>query len=197
MFPVKRDYKFGYKSGQRTFYGTIHRGVDLIIPSGTPLYMPKDGVIIGSYWGPQGGYRIEFSIAGQKHRFLHLRRAIAQPGASKEGAIIAYSGNSGLLTTGPHLHWDIYDNKWIDPLSIVWDNKDMTKEQEEKYKKEIRKLNTEIGRVTKERDNALKDKDEEIKAKQDNYDLWQYEVDRANKAEETLKQIQDLTKSYG
>lgn len=204
MFPIKGKYTYGYKQGDRTFYGTTHKGVDLIIPSGTPIYMPKDGVIIGSYWGPQGGRRIELQIDGQKHRFLHLRRVLVEPGASKKGTIIAYSGNTGLFTTAPHTHWDIYDTKlveWIDPLLVLWDNDSMNtdelKRTSDALGKEVKtfdevlsaigELTEENGRVTTERDHEAKQKEIALKARKE-------ETELKIKCEKTLNAERDIPK---
>lgn len=41
----------------------------------------------------------------------------------RQGELIAQSGNSGLATTGPHLHFEIWQNgKPIDPEIILLNN---------------------------------------------------------------------------
>ena len=41
----------------------------------------------------------------------------------KQGELIAQSGNSGLATTGPHLHFEIWHNgKAIDPENLLIKN---------------------------------------------------------------------------
>jgi len=38
----------------------------------------------------------------------------------KQGELIAQTGNSGLATTGPHLHFEIWHNgKAVDPETIL------------------------------------------------------------------------------
>ncbi len=183
MFPVQVSYRFGYKQGDRTWYGIDHKGVDLIIPKATPLYMPKYGEILDEYWGPQGGYRQEFMIDGAKHRFLHLNHSVVQSGFVEEGTLIAYSGNTGLLTTAPHLHWDIWDgDNWIDPMKILWDSNDMTDEQIERLEDAlginktgnfdcildtVKNITKENGKVTQQRDHYKDRMIEEEKAKVD------------------------------
>ncbi len=61
---------------------------------------------------------------------------------------------------------------------------------------EVRKLNTELGVVTPERDAAqdaveeeIRQHKETIKTATDNYNKWQFEIERANKAEQKLENI--------
>lgn len=110
------------------------------------VYAPKDG--IGStFYGPQGGnwYRLRLTD-GSKIEFAHLSKYL-KLGKVKEGDKIAITGNTGKITTGPHLHVQIFkDGVRLDPEKYLWDNPNMD------CKTEIRKLNTEVGRVTGERD---------------------------------------------
>ena len=117
------------------------------------LYAPKNG--IGStFYGPQGGnwYRLRLED-GTRIEFAHLSKYL-KLGKVKEGDLIAITGNTGSVTTGSHLHVQIFkNNKRLDPEKYLWDNVDMD------CKEEVRKLNTELGRVTPERDTAIRERD--------------------------------------
>lgn len=112
MFPLKnwQKLKNGYRHGQPTWYSKQHIGNDYIVPSGTPIYAPKDGEIIYSAYGWEGGNTIWFQFDGLIMRVLHLR---SRPllGKVKMGGIIGYTGNTGYFTTGPHAHIDISRQK--------------------------------------------------------------------------------------
>src|SRR3990167_5226184 len=63
------------------------------------------------YQGPQGGNWARIIRAnGDKIEFAHLKQYLKKPGLCNEGDHIAVSGNSGELTTGPHLHIQIIDS---------------------------------------------------------------------------------------
>jgi len=118
-FPLK-DWvkaKRGYRFGEKTFYSSRHLGVDHIVPAGTEIFAPTDCEIIYSGRGLQGGNTIWVSFRDKKYgllviRFMHLKRPGCK-GKYKEGAVIGYSGNTGLFTTCPHLHTDISRKKII------------------------------------------------------------------------------------
>lgn len=83
-----------------------------------PVYAPCDGQLY-RFGGPkdEGGYWLGIHTAdGKRLEFAHLSKYLAI-GHIKEGQAIAISGNTGTLTTGPHLHTQIFDaqNNRIDP----------------------------------------------------------------------------------
>jgi hypothetical protein len=108
-----------YRQGDKTFYNAWHRGVDIIVPTGTPGYAFADGQIVLSRdndpykpgkEGGEGGKMIYFKADkdGTLHRYLHL--SMAHPvGRVKKGDLIFRTGNTG-KSTGSHLHTDISAN---------------------------------------------------------------------------------------
>jgi len=117
LFPLKNwiKAKRGYKFGEKTFYSLRHLGVDHIVPAGTEVFAPIDCEIIYAGRGLQGGNTIWVSFCDKKYgslviRFMHLKRPGCK-GKYKEGAVIGYTGNTGLFTTCPHLHTDISREK--------------------------------------------------------------------------------------
>jgi len=103
-----KNLRRGYRFGQMTFYKTKHLGLDIIAPLGTPVYAWKDLGIINSLFGTDGGNQAYIRVSGGKEliRIMHLQKKPLK-GSYKEGEIIAYVGNTGKYTTGPHLHIDI------------------------------------------------------------------------------------------
>lgn len=97
----------GYVFGQKTYYNNFHLGVDLICPSGTPIYAPTNGYAKGVY-GKQGGNTIHFTNE-RLIRFMHLS-GFGKTGYVKEGEIIGYTGNTGMSST-PHVHIDVSKGK--------------------------------------------------------------------------------------
>ena len=101
-----RGFKFKqiYPKGFGRLSGNPHLGVDVMTPTGTPLYAPCDGTatkVIGS----EIGNAIYFKTENNLVRFLHLSKYV-KLGAVKEGELIGYTGNTG-LSTGPHCHVDV------------------------------------------------------------------------------------------
>ena len=85
-----------------------HRGVDIYVPSGTPIVAPADGVIIFS--GQESEYGLLICI-DHGHGFCtaygHLKELSVQTGDPvKIGQVIGTVGTSG-NSTGPHLHYEV------------------------------------------------------------------------------------------
>lgn len=127
----------GYRFKEPTWYTKYHLGVDHMVPSGTHLYAPFDGVVTdGSF--PDGGVVINFHAKRYVFRFMHLS-AILRKGEVKEGDLIATTGNTGNKSTGPHLHTDISKGEvrvkdianFLDPETFPWEtpNPQVTKEK--------------------------------------------------------------------
>jgi len=124
MKPVNSE-KYGYHFGVPTSYSKFHLGLDIIAKVGEPVYAPELGRIAWITTGTQGGKTIHFrGRSGVLHRFLHLS-AYGTTGEYKEGELIGRVGNTGSLSSGPHLHWDISKNgvvqlnninNFLDPL---------------------------------------------------------------------------------
>ncbi|RUX25456.1 M23 family metallopeptidase [Mesorhizobium sp. M7A.F.Ca.US.011.01.1.1] len=101
----------------------IHKGVDWAAPVGTPIAAAFDGEI--TFQGDGGGYGNLVKIAhpnGRETRYAHMQKFAIASGVGtkvKAGDIIGYIGTTG-LSTGPHLHFELYQNgEAIDPLGTV------------------------------------------------------------------------------
>ncbi len=71
------------------------------------LYAPFTGTI-QVYTGPEGGNWLRLTRAnGDIIEFAHLSKYINTSGVAIEGEKIAVTGNSGAITSGPHLHVQI------------------------------------------------------------------------------------------
>lgn len=128
---------FGMKNDLQTFFfieptnGVItqgfnsangHMGIDFGVASGTPVYASAGGLIIFAEYTVESGYQIMIQhdnnyLTIYKHcssLIKKIRERVTQ------GELIALSGNSGKNTTGPHLHFEIWQNgKPIDPQKIL------------------------------------------------------------------------------
>ncbi len=91
----------------------MHKGIDVVVSSGTPVFATGDGVVVEA--GRSTGYGInvviEHPVAGYRTRYAHLSRVAAgiHPGRKvTRGQQIALSGNTG-LSKAPHLHYEVED----------------------------------------------------------------------------------------
>lgn len=97
----------GYDFGQKTFYSEHHLGVDLVTNK-TPLELPMDLFEVSYTIGKQGGNTVTgLDIEGYLHRFMHLSEFKTKETTIKAGTTFGISGNTGGLSKGDHLHWDI------------------------------------------------------------------------------------------
>lgn len=90
----------------------MHNGLDFRCTSGEDVFASADGKV--SFAGRRGGYGRTIEIDhgnGYKSLYAHLYRIkVKQGDVIKRGDLIALSGNSGSLSTGPHLHYEIKHN---------------------------------------------------------------------------------------
>tara|TARA_B100000475_G_C15011877_1_gene320636 strand:- start:428 stop:1294 length:867 start_codon:yes stop_codon:yes gene_type:complete len=89
-----------------------HFALDLSADVGTPVKAVLDGKIIFSEWSVDTGYVLivdhgDNIISVYKHNSKSLKE---QNIFVKAGEVIAYSGNQGALSTGPHLHFELWKN---------------------------------------------------------------------------------------
>ena len=90
-------------------WGSMHWGVDLAAPLGTPIYATTDGVVLRA--GRASGYGNAVYIQdadGNVHIYGHMRYYDVSAGdIVHAGDLIAKVGNEG-QSTGPHLHYEIH-----------------------------------------------------------------------------------------
>ncbi len=99
-----------------------HLAIDIAADIGTPVKSVLDGKIIFSEWSLETGYVVvidhgENIISVYKHNSKILKE---QNDFVQAGEVIAYSGNQGNLSTGPHLHFELWKNGTpIDPEPLL------------------------------------------------------------------------------
>lgn len=99
-----------------------HLGIDFAAKINTPVYASAGGIIVFSDYTVDYGNTIIIEhrsgyISVYKHCSELLKK---QRDVVDQGEIIALSGNSGLKSTGPHLHFEIWKNgKPIDPEKLL------------------------------------------------------------------------------
>ncbi len=86
-----------------------HNGIDFACPIGTPLLASHDGKV--SISTSSGGCKMLYiKGGGYMTAYFHLSTYNVGNGENvKAGDVVAYSGNTGKYTTGPHLHFGLYE----------------------------------------------------------------------------------------
>jgi len=101
--------KYGVKHTRYKLSGH-HIGVDYAIPSDTSLHAPALGEVTTAGTHPTLGHFCHFTYQFQgetlEERWCHLSK-VPRLGKCSRGAIVAYSGNTG-MSTGPHLHREVW-----------------------------------------------------------------------------------------
>ncbi|MEP7194886.1 MAG: M23 family metallopeptidase [Saprospiraceae bacterium] len=99
-----------------------HFGIDIIAAENSPIKSSLDGSVIQSDWSMENGNTIAIQhndnlVTIYKHNSTLLKRLGAQV---KAGEVIAIIGNTGTLTRGPHLHFELwYQGRPINPVEYI------------------------------------------------------------------------------
>ena len=99
-----------------------HFGVDIVSKKNEPIKCVADGTVIMSDWAQEAGHTIAVQhrnnlISVYKHNSALLKKV---GDFVRAGDIIAIIGNSGELTTGPHLHLEFwYNGNPVNPEDFV------------------------------------------------------------------------------
>jgi len=99
-----------------------HYAIDIVVAKDTPVKATADGTVILAEWTTQTGYVVVIEhtnglISVYKHNASLTK---AQGDLVKSGEVIAISGNAGELTTGPHLHFELWSDGYpINPTTFI------------------------------------------------------------------------------
>ena len=126
LWPVKSGKitsKFGNRNHPVLKSVKFHRGVDIAVSLGTPVYAGIRGIV--TFAGKRGNYGNLVEIEGSdgiKVRYAHLSKIDVVAGQRvSDGEKVAETGNTG-MSTGPHLHYEIIiDENPVNPLDFAHD----------------------------------------------------------------------------
>jgi len=114
--PLKGRITTHYNPGEK------HYGVDIVAARNEAVKATLDGTVIFAGWNSTTGHVIQLQhaeglISIYKHNAVLLKK---EGDVVKAGEAIAITGNSGELTTGPHLHFEIWlEGKPLDPEDLM------------------------------------------------------------------------------
>ena len=99
-----------------------HYAVDIVTIKNTPIKATADGTVILAEWTADTGYVV---VLRHKNNLLSVYKhsatiSVKQGDLVKSGEVIATSGNTGELTTGPHLHFELWSDGYpINPANFI------------------------------------------------------------------------------
>lgn len=100
----------GYQIAQKFNLHDNHYGVDILSKENEPIKSIANGTVIMSNWTQETGYTIAVQhqnnlVSFYKHNSVLLKKI---GNYVQTGDILGIIGNSGELTTGPHLHFELW-----------------------------------------------------------------------------------------
>ena len=124
QLPIEGVHFFTPLSGvvSQGFDPVLHPYIDITAPAGSVVLSVLDGTVIFAGWNDESGYTIQIQYAGDivsiyKHNQTLLKKTGDKVSA---GASIALVGNTGSLTTGDHLHFELwYKGDAVDPTKYI------------------------------------------------------------------------------
>ena len=99
-----------------------HYGIDIVLKEQTPVKAVADGIVLLSEWTIDSGHTVIVYHKDQltsiyKHNYLSK---VKTGDYVKQGQVVALSGNTGELTSGPHLHFELWDSSGpINPEDLL------------------------------------------------------------------------------
>lgn len=114
--PVKGVVSESYNQSIR------HPFIDIAVPVNTTVNSALDGTVIAAFWSDDFGYTVIIQHENDIVTvYKHNRRLLRKTGdLVKAGTAIAVSGSEGKLSSGPHLHFELwYKGEPLDPALYI------------------------------------------------------------------------------
>ena len=116
IWPVNGPVTSGF--GWR--WGRMHEGIDIGVPSGTPIRAAKSGtIVLASAYGGYGNYTCIDHGGGLSTCYAHQSSFARTSGSISQGSVLGYVGCTGHCF-GDHLHFEVRINgSAVDPLGYL------------------------------------------------------------------------------
>ncbi len=134
---------FGVRYHPILHFARWHRGIDFGAHYGQPIVATADGQVTRAGWA--GGYGRQVRLVhggGMATSYSHMSRIIVEPGSYvRQGQVIGYVGSTG-LSTGPHLHYEVYrGGVAVNPLGVKFAGRALLEGSElERFKARLAQL---------------------------------------------------------
>ncbi|GGE03732.1 hypothetical protein GCM10011515_24210 [Tsuneonella deserti] len=120
--PGRITSSFGMRRHPILGYLRRHAGMDFHAAYGQPIVAVTDGYVTSAGRAGGCGNAVKLNHAGGiATRYCHMSRMAVSAGQNvRRGQVIGYVGSTG-LSTGPHLHYEMYRNgQAINPASVAF-----------------------------------------------------------------------------
>jgi murein DD-endopeptidase MepM/ murein hydrolase activator NlpD len=89
-----------------------HLGIDIAAKQGSPVVAAADGNVVFAGWTYDYGFMVILAHdRGYMTVYKHNQSILKNSGAEvKRGELIALLGNTGVTSSGPHLHFEVWKN---------------------------------------------------------------------------------------
>ena len=122
--PIEGIHFFSPLSGvvSQAYDPVLHPYLDITAPAGSVVLSVLEGTVIFAGWNDESGYTIQVQhsndiVSIYKHNQTLLKKTGEKVSA---GSAIALVGNTGSLTTGDHLHFELwYKGEAVDPTLYI------------------------------------------------------------------------------
>jgi murein DD-endopeptidase MepM/ murein hydrolase activator NlpD len=135
MWPIIGRLMGGFGARQDPFSGesAIHKGVDISAPTGTPVHVTADGIVIFASMENGYGRLVVVDHGGIQTWYAHLSRFQVRPGQEvRRGELLGAVGTSGRVTA-PHLHYEVHENgRPVNPYTKYLANANMYRPEPKK-----------------------------------------------------------------
>lgn len=93
-------------------YSEGHFGIDIVTETSSPVHAALAGTVINSSWSLETGYTLQIQHVGNTITvYKHNESLTKQQGdLVQAGEVIAFVGNTGEFSSGPHLHFELWHN---------------------------------------------------------------------------------------
>ena len=100
----------------------LHPYIDITAPANSVVFSVLDGTVIGAGWSDDSGYTLQIQHTGDiVSVYKHNQKLLKKTGDKvTAGMPVAIVGNTGSLTTGEHLHFELwYKGEAVDPTKYI------------------------------------------------------------------------------
>lgn len=101
---------------------TKHYGIDVVASPNEVIKSTLDGTVVMADWTSETGYVIAVQHSNNLFSIYKHNSALLKNSGDyvKAGEVLAIIGNSGELTTGPHLHFELwYNGSPVNPVDYM------------------------------------------------------------------------------
>lgn len=101
-----------------------HKGLDIGVAAGTPIVAAEAGVVRAAFQSPGAGIYVAITGSMGQTKYFHMSKRAAnvtQGTQVSAGQVIGYVGMTGGISTGPHLHFEVWRGGSFErnPLSLL------------------------------------------------------------------------------